>query len=168
MGHISGYCILCPNFRDPVRCPFDSTSRYNQDDLVGEGSFGSVFKATWVSAVVALKKLRVQELSRFQLRAFTTEIKVLASARHPHVVQFLGACVERPNLGIVTGGHFLFLASRKLAPRVGFRVAYHWKYLHLKSQLSAACGQTWLAYAYRSEKAAHKRVAHDHEIKLHD
>ncbi|GAQ78482.1 Putative zinc finger containing protein kinase [Klebsormidium nitens] len=76
---------------------------YNpEDDLVGEGSFGAVYKATWQTAAVALKKLRFQNITRHQLQDFTNEIRVLAAARHPHVVQFLGACVERPNLAVVT------------------------------------------------------------------
>jgi serine/threonine protein kinase len=66
---------------------------------------------------VAIKKLRSQALTNAAVTVFQTEVKVLASIRHPNVVQFYGACTERPNLAIVMG-ELVDLLCRRWTPSV--------------------------------------------------
>ena len=68
---------------------------------VGSGGFGDVYFAKWASSVVAVKKLRVQRVSKRRLKEFTDEIMLLCQLDHPRVVKFIGACVTTPNLCIV-------------------------------------------------------------------
>ncbi|KAK3103654.1 hypothetical protein FSP39_020785 [Pinctada imbricata] len=68
---------------------------------IGQGGFGDVHFAKWSGSVVAVKKLRVQRVSKKRLQEFTDEIFVLCQLEHPNIVKFIGACVKTPNLCIV-------------------------------------------------------------------
>ena len=52
---------------------------------------------------VAVKVLKGKHSDERSRQAFIHEIKLLRSARHPHIVQYLGACV--------LGGHILLVRS---------------------------------------------------------
>ncbi|XP_041698641.2 mitogen-activated protein kinase kinase kinase 20 [Coregonus clupeaformis] len=69
----------------------------------GGGSFGSVYRAHWISQdkEVAVKKLLKLE----------TEAEILSILSHKNIIQFYGAVLESPNYGIVTeyaGGGSLY------------------------------------------------------------
>ena len=68
---------------------------------IGQGGFGDVFFAKWKGTAVAVKKLRVQRVSKRRLQEFTDEVLNFCELNHPNIVQFLGACVVTPNLAIV-------------------------------------------------------------------
>ena len=68
---------------------------------IGQGGFGDVHFAKWAGSVVAVKKLRVQRVSKKRLQQFTDEILILCELEHPNIVKFIGACVKTPNLCIV-------------------------------------------------------------------
>eukprot|EP00727_Mastigamoeba_balamuthi_P010137 m51a1_g5746 putative protein tyrosine kinase (1072) ;mRNA; f:1170442-1177724 len=68
---------------------------------IGKGTFGEVFKGTWRGAVIAIKKLPANQLSEVFLNEFLREITLMKSLRHPNVLQFLGSCLEPPNICIV-------------------------------------------------------------------
>ncbi|XP_064632479.1 probable serine/threonine-protein kinase DDB_G0271682 [Lineus longissimus] len=77
---------------------------YDELDLkkeIGHGGFGVVHFAEWKGTVVAVKKLRVQRVSRKRLERFISEISIFCKLDHPNIVQFLGACVVTPKLAIV-------------------------------------------------------------------
>ena len=63
---------------------------------LGGGTYGSVFRARWVSANrdVAVKKLFILE----------AEARMLSMVRHKNIVQFYGVCSSPPDYCIVTGG----------------------------------------------------------------
>ena len=67
---------------------------------IGEGGFGVVYFAHLQGSVIAVKKLRVQRVSRSRLDAFTDEVKLLNKLDHPNIVKFIGACITTPNLAI--------------------------------------------------------------------
>jgi len=68
---------------------------------IGQGGFGDVHFAKWLGSVVAVKKLRVQRVSKKRLKQFTDEIYILCELEHHTIVKFIGACVKTPNLCIV-------------------------------------------------------------------
>ena len=80
--------------------------RINFDEIelgrkIGQGGFGDVFFATWNSSVVAVKKLRVQRVSKRRLEDFTKEMITFCDLEHPNIVRFIGTCLKTPNLAIV-------------------------------------------------------------------
>ena len=68
---------------------------------IGQGGFGDVYFAKWKDTAVAVKKLRVQRVSKRRLQEFTDEVLNFCKLDHPNIVQFIGACVVTPNLAIV-------------------------------------------------------------------
>lgn len=69
---------------------------------IGSGGFGDVFIAVWKERLqVVVKKLRVQRVQEKKKIQFQQEVKVFSSLNHPCIVQFYGACVVTPNIGIV-------------------------------------------------------------------
>ena len=76
-------------------------------EKIGEGSFGEVFRGTLWGQEVAIKKLRIKGLdaggsSAGISREFRKEVKIMRTLRHPNIVEFLGVCMEPPNLCLVT------------------------------------------------------------------
>lgn len=69
---------------------------------IGCGGFGDVYVAIWKEKYhVAVKKFRVQRVSRVKKQQFEEEVKLYSTLSHPAIVTFYGACVETPNLAIV-------------------------------------------------------------------
>eukprot|EP00878_Enallax_costatus_P039869 GHUV01045797.1.p1 GENE.GHUV01045797.1~~GHUV01045797.1.p1 ORF type:complete len:441 (+),score=116.28 GHUV01045797.1:347-1669(+) len=61
-------------------------------DLLGQGAFGTTYKAYWHGAQVAVKQVLVR--SETELLNFLREVECLAALRHPNVVPFLGAVLQ--------------------------------------------------------------------------
>ena len=95
--------------------------------IVGGGGFGQVWSASWKGTPVAVKRIsptcivsieesqspqnhhRKRDLHRStsswnpnQILEFCAEINLLSGMRHPNICLYMGACVEYPNLAIVT------------------------------------------------------------------
>ena len=68
---------------------------------IGHGGFGDVYFAMWKGSVVAVKKLRVERVSKRRLKEFTEEAMTFGKLDHGNIVKIIGACVESPNLAIV-------------------------------------------------------------------
>lgn len=68
--------------------------------IIGRGTYGDVHFAKYKGSIIAVKKLRVQRVSKKRLNAFRDEVSVLCELQHPNVVRFLGACIITPNLCI--------------------------------------------------------------------
>ncbi|GMI82998.1 hypothetical protein like AT5G42440 [Hibiscus trionum] len=68
-----------------------ATKNFSSDLIIGEGSFGYVYKATLSNGVtVAIKKL---DPDAFQgLREFRAEMETLGKLRHDNIVKILGFC----------------------------------------------------------------------------
>ena len=69
-------------------------------EVIGRGGEGIVWKALWQGSVVAIKEWHLT-LSAEHLAAIRGEVELLRQLRHPHVVEFFGACTEPPFLCLV-------------------------------------------------------------------
>eukprot|EP01087_Luapelamoeba_hula_P003949 TRINITY_DN138_c0_g2_i1.p1 TRINITY_DN138_c0_g2~~TRINITY_DN138_c0_g2_i1.p1 ORF type:complete len:1696 (-),score=223.93 TRINITY_DN138_c0_g2_i1:132-5219(-) len=69
---------------------------------IGMGSYGVVYKAKWKGVEVAAKRFVKQKMSERHMLEFRAEVAFLSEMHHPNIVLFIGACVKRPNLCIVT------------------------------------------------------------------
>eukprot|EP00163_Fabomonas_tropica_P010422 TRINITY_DN2054_c0_g1_i3.p1 TRINITY_DN2054_c0_g1~~TRINITY_DN2054_c0_g1_i3.p1 ORF type:complete len:1170 (-),score=362.91 TRINITY_DN2054_c0_g1_i3:186-3695(-) len=69
---------------------------------IGTGAFGDVYLGDFRQTPVAIKTLKTSNLSSEVMAEFQSEVQVLGSLRHPNCVLFMGACVEKPNLCIIT------------------------------------------------------------------
>ena len=63
-------------------------------EVIGQGTFGMVHRATWRGGCAAVKRVRPR--SREQATTFVREVEALAQLRHPHVMQLYAACVRPP------------------------------------------------------------------------
>ncbi|KAL9395962.1 hypothetical protein Peur_010215 [Populus x canadensis] len=70
-----------------------STKNFSADLIIGDGSFGLVYKATLFSgSTVAIKKLDPDAFQGF--REFRAEMETLGKLRHRNIVKILGYCVS--------------------------------------------------------------------------
>ncbi|KAF7112300.1 hypothetical protein RHSIM_RhsimUnG0243600 [Rhododendron simsii] len=109
-------CAMCP--RDPFAqagasgqleesCPFfplskilKATNDFDDALVVGTGGFGKVYKAIIDDgAVVAIKRLNAE--SNQGAEEFWTEVKLLSTLRHTHLVSLVGYCNEHQEMILV-------------------------------------------------------------------
>eukprot|EP01119_Soliformovum_irregulare_P012216 TRINITY_DN315_c0_g1_i6.p1 TRINITY_DN315_c0_g1~~TRINITY_DN315_c0_g1_i6.p1 ORF type:complete len:437 (-),score=120.67 TRINITY_DN315_c0_g1_i6:295-1605(-) len=90
-----------PQPRDLELSPVDSKkysieySDLKIQENIGEGAFGTVYKAIWRSSPVAVKKLKVEAMKQDVLKQFVAEVALMKDLRpHLNVVNFLGVCSE--------------------------------------------------------------------------
>eukprot|EP00002_Diphylleia_rotans_P023802 TRINITY_DN4686_c0_g1_i6.p1 TRINITY_DN4686_c0_g1~~TRINITY_DN4686_c0_g1_i6.p1 ORF type:complete len:2396 (+),score=381.83 TRINITY_DN4686_c0_g1_i6:977-7189(+) len=69
--------------------------------LLGSGGFGEVYLAEWRGSEVAVKKLIKQDISEQDLQAFYHEMDTMVQLRHPNILLYMGACLEKSKLCIV-------------------------------------------------------------------
>ena len=62
-----------------------------------------MFRGSLWGQEVAIKKLRIQAVDGAAVsKEFKKEVKIMRTLRHPNIVEFLGVCMEPPNLCLVT------------------------------------------------------------------
>ncbi|QBZ81425.1 Protein kinase catalytic incomplete domain containing protein [Pandoravirus celtis] len=69
---------------------------------IGAGSYGVVYRGRWKGVDVAVKRFPKQSLTERAALDFRAEVAFLSELSHPNVVLFIGACVQAPNLCVVT------------------------------------------------------------------
>lgn len=78
-------------------------SQIKLSQQIGEGQFGTVYRAVYQGKEVAVKKLLIQEFFDPEAESdFLKEMKILSSLRHPNLLLFMGACSKPKNLMMVT------------------------------------------------------------------
>ncbi|XP_021360200.1 uncharacterized protein LOC110454806 [Mizuhopecten yessoensis] len=65
--------------------------RFDEQDLIGEGTFSQVYKGKYQGTEVAVKQLKIP-LSSQDRNYFTAEVSLLRDLRHPRVVLLMGVC----------------------------------------------------------------------------
>ena len=81
--------------------PFDTLDLH---EVIGEGAFGKVYRASWQGTVVAVKVMSSEVSQRHDcVHQFRREVETMSSMTpHRHVLQMLGACTVGPQLALVT------------------------------------------------------------------
>lgn len=98
-------------------------AKLTQKDCLGSGGFGAVYRGYFGTREVAIKKLFCEDggnISPLQLEELEKEVVALRSLSHPRLVGFIGACLQPPNLCIVTefmpGGSLHHLLHKARTP----------------------------------------------------
>ncbi|PRP89419.1 putative leucine-rich repeat receptor-like protein kinase [Planoprotostelium fungivorum] len=88
--------------------------------MLGEGSFGIVFKSKWRDISVAVKQIRAEHVTAEQVQSFLSEVSILQRLRaHPNVVMFIGMTIPPDPLSLVTefcegGGLYEYLRKKEV------------------------------------------------------
>ncbi|WOL18788.1 serine/threonine-protein kinase STY46-like isoform X4 [Canna indica] len=69
---------------------------------VARGSYGDLYRATYLGQDVAVKILRAEQLNEALLLEFNQEVDILRKVHHKNVVRFIGACTKPTEFCIVT------------------------------------------------------------------
>ncbi|KAL1220062.1 Phytosulfokine receptor 1 [Cardamine amara subsp. amara] len=86
-----------------------ATKNFSSDLIVGDGSFGFVYRAELSNGVVvAVKKLDPDALQGF--REFSAEMETLGQLNHPNIVRILGYCISGQERVLI----YEFLEKRSL------------------------------------------------------
>eukprot|EP01102_Stenamoeba_stenopodia_P008171 TRINITY_DN2329_c0_g1_i1.p1 TRINITY_DN2329_c0_g1~~TRINITY_DN2329_c0_g1_i1.p1 ORF type:complete len:1416 (-),score=301.38 TRINITY_DN2329_c0_g1_i1:218-4465(-) len=70
--------------------------------MIGRGAYGEVYEGKFRGKRVAIKKLLGTIRQEDVFKSFVKEIEFLAKFKNPHVLEFHAACLEHPNLCVVT------------------------------------------------------------------
>ncbi|KAJ8758998.1 hypothetical protein K2173_003236 [Erythroxylum novogranatense] len=124
----------------------EATCSFSDDNLLGKGGFGRVYRGTLRSGeVVAIKKMELPPFKEAEgEREFRVEVDILSRLDHPNLVSLIGYCADGKHRFLV----YEYLPNGNLQDHLnGIREAkMHWP-LRLKVALGAARG---LAYLHSS------------------
>ena len=70
-------------------------------EKIASGAFGDLFKGVYCGQEVAIKVLRGVQNNSAQYQEFLQEVAIMRKVRHRNVVQFIGACTQKPHLCII-------------------------------------------------------------------
>nr|XP_018900861.1 PREDICTED: mitogen-activated protein kinase kinase kinase 7-like [Bemisia tabaci] len=94
--------------------------------VVGEGSFGTVWKGKWRGSYVAVKHINAEK----EKKAFTVEVKQLSRVHHPNIIKLFGACTNNPVCLVMEfaegGSLYDFLHNSHPAPIYNAGHAMNW------------------------------------------
>ncbi|CAN1222391.1 Receptor-like serine/threonine-protein kinase SD1-8 [Linum grandiflorum] len=69
-----------------------ATNNFSEDNKLGEGGFGSVYKGTYKGNEIAVKRL--SKYSGQGAEEFKNEVELLAKLQHRNLVKILGCCIQ--------------------------------------------------------------------------
>ncbi|GJP56340.1 hypothetical protein CLOM_g15401 [Closterium sp. NIES-68] len=121
-----------------------ATGNYAEENLLGRGSFGQVFKGEMLGCKVAVKRLEGQGWQGPD--EFRVEVEVLSRMRHPNIVLLMGCCVEEMALvyEFLPGGT---LQDKLGPPKTADAVRLSWSdRLRIASEMATA-----LMYLHRND-----------------
>ncbi|XP_065872567.1 receptor like protein kinase S.2-like [Euphorbia lathyris] len=147
-----------------------ATNNFSEQDKLGEGSFGAVYRgfSNELNCYVAVK--RVSRDSKQGIKEYTYEVKIISQLRHRNIVKLMGWCHERKELLLVyefmSNGSLdshLFKENRLLTWEMRYKIALGFAsgllYLH----------EEWEKYVvHRDIKAGNIMLDSDFNPKLGD
>ncbi|EDR24116.1 serine-threonine protein kinase, putative [Entamoeba dispar SAW760] len=71
-----------------------STKEIVCDKIIGRGSFGDVWSASWKGQEIAVKLIPIERVEKKNIEEVTKEVKLMKSLRHPCVLQFFGSGMD--------------------------------------------------------------------------
>ncbi|KAK1324573.1 Cysteine-rich receptor-like protein kinase 42 [Acorus calamus] len=78
-----------------------STKNFSEENKLGEGGFGDVYKAVLKNGkTVAVKRLTISQTTRV-LTNFQSEVKLISNVHHRNLIRLLGCCSKGPELLLV-------------------------------------------------------------------
>ena len=136
--------------------------------LIGRGSYGTVYKGIYRDTVVAVKRLNYQENRQDIMDDFQAETAVLCELRHPNVVLFMGACFDPPNLAIIIE----YMPRGSLYDVIHSELQLPWA-LRMRMLKDICCGMAYLHSAkppmlHRDLKSPNILVDSDFRLKVSD
>ncbi|KAH7851779.1 hypothetical protein Vadar_016413 [Vaccinium darrowii] len=115
-----------------------ATDFFSESKLIGEGSYGKVYRCNLNKTPVAVKVLHSDAFEK--IKEFLTEIEVLSQIRHPHIVSLLGAC---PEIGCLV---YEYMENGSLQDFVSDQSSRHplpW-FVRFRIAFEVACGLAFL------------------------
>lgn len=87
-------------FKISLNIPFKEL-KYSEQDKLGEGAYGKVYRGEYEHNQVAIKELHAKHFSRAALDEFRQEAGIMASMRSDYIVDLRGICLETPHFCMV-------------------------------------------------------------------
>ncbi|CAN6463483.1 unnamed protein product [Victoria cruziana] len=100
-----GDILGATELRGPMSFPYSdlrtATSNFSQENKLGEGGFGEVYKGILKNGkVVAVKKLAIEQSQKAK-DSFEGEVKLISNVHHRNLVRLLGCCSKGPDMMLV-------------------------------------------------------------------
>jgi len=141
---------------------------YEEDDFLGEGTFGKVYRGRCRGKAVAVKVPLHQNLREEELSDFRKEVSIMSKIFHPNVVLFMGASTKPNQIKIVTELMSTDLEKLLHSPD-GKKLSL---YQRIKMAKDAALGMNWLhginKIVHRDLKPANLLVDDNFRVKVTD
>ncbi|XP_066360044.1 uncharacterized protein [Miscanthus floridulus] len=135
---------------------------FSDDQLIGVGGFGSVYKAVLPNGIiVAVKKLHANKLIEVQEEHFLHEVNCLIEVKHRNIVRFLGYSYETQHMVYPHGGRNVWVDKRNML----FCFEFLSKGSLVNYVTDASSGLEWRV-RYQIIKGICEGVAHLHERRI--
>ncbi|KAK4724233.1 hypothetical protein R3W88_027012 [Solanum pinnatisectum] len=113
-------------YSELARC----TNNFSQEELLGRGGFGGVYKGYLSESNSYIAVKRVSRESQQGIKEYVSEVRIVSRLRHKHLVQLIGWCHQKRELLLVyefmpngSLDHHIFSGKSHLAWPLRFKIA---------------------------------------------